>query len=160
MATHNTQTTGGRVPIGAPADRAPAHIIERWRERSAERQGRRLGSARSRRVHAQWLRRTANRANDPDPMRRRREALLHYRAAAVRSDLLELAAMLERTHHPDPACMAALHALLANGCDSPLYNANIPVDELHTTIERVRAGLTSQPHAYTARPRAQREDTR
>lgn len=124
-----------------------------------DRRHRRLISARSRRVHARWLRRTAHRANDPDPIRRR-EALLPYRVAAVRTDLLELAVLLERARELDPACMAALHDLLANGCDSGLYNANVPVDELHTTIERVRAGLKSQPQAYPARRRAQPEGAR
>lgn len=125
-----------QAPTGATITSGPG-ILERWRQRHAEQK---------RRVLARWLRRTAKRANDPDPIRRRREALLHYRAAAVRTELLELAAMLERAHEPDPACIVALHDLLANGCDSPLYNANIPICELHAAIHRVRSGLASQPH--------------
>jgi hypothetical protein len=151
MAAPNTYSGSVQLPAEAPArttgERDDRGMLERWRERSAQRKRRRLVSARSRRVHAQWLRSTANRADDPDPFRRRREALLHYRAAAVRTDLLELAAELERTHEPDPACMAELHDLLANGCDSPLFNAKIAVEELHATIRRVRAGLVSQPYA-------------
>ena len=164
MPTPDTYPATTHLPGAAPTrttvERDDRSIRERRRERSAERKRERFVSARSRRVHAQWLRRTASRTNDPDPIRRRREALLHYRAAAVRTDLLELAALLERAHEPDPTCIAELHNLLANGHDSPLYNANIPVEELRTTIERVRAGLTNQPHAYTAPRRAQREDTR
>jgi hypothetical protein len=92
-------------------------------------------------VIVQWLRRTASRARDTDPIRRRREALLHYRAAAVRADLLEIAAMLERSQTPDPTCVATLHKLLSNGCDSPLYNHRIPMSELQATLDHVRSGL-------------------
>jgi hypothetical protein len=59
----------------------------------------------------------------------------------VRSDLLEIAALLEHTHDPDPARVAALHNLLANGCDSPLYNTDIHISELHATLHYVRSGL-------------------
>jgi hypothetical protein len=118
-------------------------LPRRWRERTV---------ARKRRVLVQWLRRTANRAHDTDPIRRRREALLHYRAAAVRSELLEIAAMLECTRYPDPAGMAALHKLLANGCDSPLYNADVHVSELRATLYSLRtrfATKTDTPDADT-----------
>ena len=79
----------------------------------------RLISPRNRRAIARWLRRTAAHTQPAHPLARRRETLLHYRVAAVRTDLLEIAAMLERVHDPDPASVAALHDLLANGCDSP-----------------------------------------
>ena len=88
-----------------------------------------------------WLRRTANRTEQPHPIARRRQALLHYRAAAVRTELLEIAVTLERAHTPDPACVATLHELLANGCDSALYNPDIHVSELRATLHYVRAGL-------------------
>jgi hypothetical protein len=106
--------------------------LKRWRRRRAEHQ---------RRVIVQWLRRTANRTNEPDPIARRRQALLHYRAAAVRSQLLQIAAMLERAHTPDPARVATLHELLANGCDSPFYNPDIHISELLATLDYVRSGL-------------------
>jgi hypothetical protein len=64
--------------------------------------------------------------------------LLHYRAAAVRTDLLEIAATLEHAHDPDPARIAALHNVLANGCDSPLYNADIHTSEPKATLIRSR----------------------
>ena len=115
--------------------------VRRWRQRSAERRRARLVSARNRRVLARWLRRTANRAHDPDPIRRRQDVLLHYRAAAVRTQLLEIAAILEHAHDPDPHCIAALRDLLANGCDSPLYNADIHASELRATLHYVRSGL-------------------
>jgi hypothetical protein len=91
----------------------------------------------------QLLRRTANRAHDPDPLRRHREALLQYRAAAVRTELLELAVILEHAHGPDRATVAALRDLLCNGCDSPLYNADIPAAELDEALQRIRAGFTN-----------------
>jgi hypothetical protein len=104
----------------------------RWRLRIDERQ---------RHLIVQWLRSTANRAGEPAPLVRRRQALLHYRVAAVRTDLLEIAAMLERSDQPDPACVAELHRLLANGCDSPLYNPDIHVSELRATLHYVRVRL-------------------
>lgn len=107
-------------------------ILERWRQHRAEH---------IRRVIVQRLRRTANRSRESDPIRRRRDALLHYRAAAVRADMLEIAATLERTQTPNPACVATLHELLSNGCDSPLYNPRIPMSELHATLDHVRTEL-------------------
>jgi hypothetical protein len=37
--------------------------------------------------------------------------------------------------------MAELHSLLADGCDSPLYNSEIHVSELRATLYWVRARL-------------------
>ena len=116
-------------------------VLHRWRERRTERRHRRLVSARNRRNLARWLRLTATHATDRDPVRRRHDVLLHYRAAAVRTDLLEIAALLERSHDPDPDRVAALRNLLANGCDSPLYNADIDFSELRATLDYVRSGL-------------------
>jgi hypothetical protein len=119
-------------------ERRPA-ILDRWR--SAGREQARLISVRKRRALANHLRRTAHLAVDRDPIRRRNDVLLHYRAAAVRTELLELAAALERASAPDPDCIAALQALLANASDSPLYNPEIHFSELLTTLEYVRSGL-------------------
>jgi hypothetical protein len=66
--------------------------------------------------------------------------LLHYRAAAVRTDLLEIAALIERVDNPDPDCVAALRNLLANG-ESPLYHRDVHVSELYATLDHIRAGL-------------------
>jgi hypothetical protein len=98
-------------------------------------------TARNRRTLARRLRLTARLATDRDTIRRRHDVLLHYRAAAVRTDLLEIAALLEDARNPDPACIAALHNLLANGCDSPLYNAHIHLSELRATLDYIRSGL-------------------
>jgi hypothetical protein len=137
MATQARDTTRAQPTAEArtyAAIEPHVGIRERLRQYRAERE---------RRVIVQWLRRTASRAHDTDPIRRHREALLHYRAAAVHTDLLEIAAMLERTQRPSRECIATLHELLANGCDSPLYNPNIHVSELHATLDHLRAALTS-----------------
>jgi hypothetical protein len=122
-----------------PLERAP-EILDRWRACRAERKKARLISARNRRDLAKWLRRTAKDAIDPDSIRRRHDVLLHYRAAAVRTDLLEIAALIERADNPDPDCVAALRNLLANG-ESPLYHPGVRVSELYATLEYIRSGL-------------------
>jgi hypothetical protein len=66
--------------------------------------------------------------------------LLRYRAAAARTELLELAALLERASDPDPASVKAIHRLLANR-DSPLYDPGVHVSELYATLYYARAGL-------------------
>jgi hypothetical protein len=106
--------------------------LERWRQHRLER---------NRSALVQLLRRTADGTHDTDRVRDRREAL-HYRAAAVRTPLLELAAVLEHAHDPDPATVAELRELLSNGRDSPLYNAKIPAAELDKALQRIRAELT------------------
>jgi len=136
MATQHTYTEQADPAGQALTDttlRSRVGILERWRAGRAERE---------RRVIVHWLRRTASRAHDGDPIRRHRETLLHYRASAVHTDLLEIAALLERTHDPDPACIGALHALLADDDgNSPLYNTNIPFRELEATLDYVRSSL-------------------
>jgi hypothetical protein len=101
----------------------------------------RLTGTHNRRELARWLRRTANHTERLRPRTRTREPLLGYRAAAVRANLLEIAALLEHTSNPDPARVAALQDLLASGCDSPLYNPDIHISELHATLDYVRSGL-------------------
>jgi hypothetical protein len=132
-----------RAPIHNTVDR-DGGIVQRWRERSAERKRARLVSARNRRVLAKWLRRTANHAHNADSTL---QEPLHYRAAAVRTELLEIAAILEHTHDPDPASVTALRDLLANSRGSPLYNPNIPAAELDEALQRIRAGLANAPPA-------------
>ena len=109
-------------------------------------------AAHRRRVLVRWVRRTANRAPQPDPIARRRQPLLCDRAAAVRSELLEIAAVLERAQCPDPASIAVLHELLANGCDSPLYNPEIHVSELRATLYDVRTWDSSPTPDTAAAP--------
>jgi hypothetical protein len=137
VTTQRTYTGHATTPSPAQTDTPPnsrVGILERSRAYRAERE---------RRVIVQWLRRTANRAQDPDPLRRRREPLLHYRVVAVRTELLEIAAALERAHQPDPTIIATLHELLANGCDSTLYNQTIHISELRATLYGVRSRLVT-----------------
>jgi hypothetical protein len=67
--------------------------------------------------------------------------LLHYRAAAVRTDLLDIAAMLERANDPNPDCVTALHDLLAHNGHSPLYDPKISFSELEAALDWIRSGL-------------------
>ncbi len=100
-----------------------------------------LLGTRNRLTIARWLRRTANRTPGLDPLGRRRELLLCGRVALVRTDLLALADLLERTEDPDPDSVEALRALLRNGCDSPLYNADLHMSELRAALYYLRVGL-------------------
>lgn len=143
MTTPDTHAYTLEPPAEVPTPRTirrPRRLVQRWRERDQLRKRARLVSPRSCRVLAQWLRRTANRAIDRDPMRRRRDVLLHVRAAAVRTDLLEIAALLAQVDDPDPASVNAIRELLAGGA-GPLYNPTVQVSELSATLNDIRAGL-------------------
>jgi hypothetical protein len=118
---------------------------------AAPRRARRI-SPRKRRKIVRWLRRTARHDDELHPFVRRRQALLHYRVAAVRADLLEIAAMLECAVEPDPGSVSALLSLLADGCDSPLYNAEMHISELIATLHYVRAGLRRLEPTARLRP--------
>jgi len=156
MATHDR-----RIERSDHLGDAPRRVIRgprrgavgRYRARAASHTRARLISSRHRRVLARWLRRTAAHVHQPHPLVRRRETLLHDRVSAVRTDLLEIAALVECAQHPDPACVAVLHGLLANGCDSPLYNSDIHISELHAALEYVRGGLARTLEARHPRDR-------
>jgi hypothetical protein len=143
VATQHTRTDRASVPF-PPTAATGRGALESYRERKAARQRARLVSARHRRVISRWLRRTARHSRQPHPLARRRETLLHYRVALVRSELLEIAAIVEHARDLDPACIGDLHVLLGNGCDSPLYNADIHVSELQSTLHYIRASLTAR----------------
>jgi hypothetical protein len=139
-----TQPTPAAHPAQPPTKDTTARgpgVLDPWHAHRADRKQARLISPRNRRVLARWLRRTANHTERPRPRLRTHEPLLAYRAAAVRTDLLEIATLLEHTHYPDPASIAALRNLLANGCDSPLYNTDIHISELHATLHYIRSSL-------------------
>ena len=113
-------------------------------------------SARKRRKLVESLRRLAQRALEPDDcFRHRQEALLPCRAGVVRTTLLEIADLLEQTDDPDPACCAELWELLTNGCDSPLYNAQVHDSELRATLYYIRAGLLARSLPVVPAPRTQ-----
>ena len=69
--------------------------------------------------------------------------LLYDRVGPVRSDLLEIAALLERELQPDPDGVAALQRLLTDGCESPLYNADVHPSGLRATLHFVRSRLAA-----------------
>jgi hypothetical protein len=149
MASTFTHTGHAHQPTqaGGTTTASRHSIREWWRERRAEHR---------RRMIVSWLRRTADRSREPNPIARRRQPLLHYRVAAVRTELLEIAAALERAQNPAPASVETLRALLANGCDSPLYNPDIHVSELHATLHHVRAGFEADDGRLGADPQDRR----
>jgi hypothetical protein len=60
----------------------------------------------------------------------------------ARTDLLEIATMLEHAHDPDSARIAALRDLISDGCESPLYNTDVHLSELGAMLYYVRSGLS------------------
>ena len=109
----------------------------------ARRLGGRRASARTRRRLVRSLRNLASRRPPREAMRRRLEALLHDRVAPIRGELVEIAALLEQASHPDLECVTALHRLLTDGCESPLYNPEVHPSELRATLYHVRSRLAA-----------------
>jgi hypothetical protein len=118
----------------------PAQFLQAWRERRAAHRRAALVSARHRRALAQGMRAVARAAADQRPPSTW-AVLLRSRAVPVRTELLEVAAMVERAQQPDVACMAALRSLLRDGRTSPLYNPAIDPRELAETLDYVRREL-------------------
>ncbi len=96
---------------------------------------------RAQRRVVEGLRSVARQAG-PRPPERRFSVLLRERATLVRSELLEVAALLEITADPDPGLLARLHDLLTDGCRSPLYNRDVQVSELRATLLSARVHLS------------------
>jgi hypothetical protein len=118
------------LPIEAPARTPVARVAQRRRLQVAD-----------------GLCRVARHAA-PRARRRRHELLLISRAAAVRTELLEAAALVRSSNDPDPECIADLHTLLTSGCDSPLYNPDVPAQQLQATLDRARTTLAT-PTAFS-----------
>lgn len=100
----------------------------------------RLVRPRSRQALARELRATASLTR---PRRRSATAVvpvLYDRIAAVRAQLLELAAALEDGHGQEPTSVAVIRELLRDG-RSPLYNPNVPADDLSATLTLTLASL-------------------
>jgi hypothetical protein len=110
-------------------------VLARWRVRSSERRRQRLVSAVNRRRLANSLRRAARQG----PGQSRYSALLADRAAAVRAELLELAAMLELAGEPDASWVGQIRDLMTDGCKSPLFNPDVHISELLATLYYLRA---------------------
>jgi hypothetical protein len=144
-ATTDTHSKWSRPAAEAPAPTTIERdhgIVGRCLERAAERRRAQLVSPRNRRKLAQWLRHTARDASDRNRTRQPYDLLLCARAAAVRTELIEIAARLEQAQHPDPARVAAVRELLRDGT-SPLYHPGVPACELRATLDYVRSGLDS-----------------
>jgi hypothetical protein len=131
----------------------PSQRLRSWRERRAAHRRATLVNARHRRALAQGMRAIARAAADQRPPSRW-GVLLRSRAVPLRRELLEVAAMVERSQQPDVACMAALRSLLRDGSTSPLYNPAIDPRVLAETLDYVRRALEPDaPPGVSASPR-------
>ncbi len=150
----NTRTSGAPAPdtrtSGAPAQPREAsgpmslgNGLALVAERHRRRRNRRLAS---------WAVRTAEHVPSRGRLRTSAELLIPERVEAVRSDLLEIAAVLEHLDEADRASTGLLHKLLSDGCDSPLYNADLHVSELQAALYYVKKGLTGRHSAVPAGP--------
>jgi len=129
--------TAQATKIAAPAT-DQVGMIARSRVRATELRQRRLVSSRNRRRLAASLRRAASYG----PEHGRFSVVLVDRVAMVRAQLLELAAMLEVSHDPDPSWVAEIRGLVTDGCGSPLFNSRVHVSELLATLWYLRAAAT------------------
>jgi hypothetical protein len=89
------------------------------------------------------LRSVARRANIRGRARRY-ELVLCERATLARPQLLSVAATLERVRDPEPETLAAVHRLLTDGCTSPLYNADVPPEQLAAELDRIQGALDAR----------------
>lgn len=128
----------GLVGEGDDAGRRHA-VVRSWLAGRKRRRRARLVSARERRALAQGMRAVCRAAARETPDRWR--VLLCSRAAPFRSEMLEVAALLEQARDPDWACVAALRELLRDGRTSPLYNPAIDPRHLGVILDRARACL-------------------
>jgi hypothetical protein len=111
-------------------------ILPRCRARLSERKRRGLVSMRKRRRLAESLRRVAK----CTATNSRYVLLLQDRVATVRDELLNLALMLEHADTLDASWVLAVHNLLTDGCESPLYNRDVHISELWATLYYLRGG--------------------
>jgi hypothetical protein len=156
MTTHNppaerAEPRGGTV-IG-PTFEGGRGIIERYRDRAAARKSTRLVSARGRQVIARWLRRTANVAHDPHPMRRRQNLLLHtvpaLFAASCWGSPRRSNTHATRTRRAWRNCTSSSPTAATARSTTPIH-----VSELHATLYAVRAGISpDRPRSGSTSPR-------
>jgi hypothetical protein len=78
--------------------------------------------------------------------------LLCDRVVAVRTDLLEIADLLEGADDPHPSCVADLERLLRDGCSSPLYNSDVHPSELRAILYYARSQLVPESSTRSPRP--------
>ena len=60
---------------------------------------------------------------------------------AARTQLLEIAALLEQSGDPDPVAVKMLKRLLTDGYESPLYKRSIHPSELSATVYYTKSRL-------------------
>jgi hypothetical protein len=89
------------------------------------------------------LRRLARLESPRGGIRRRFEVILYDRIALVRTDLLEIAELLEQAPDPDSRCMTELQRLLTDGCESALFNPDVHPSELRASLYYVHSRLTN-----------------
>jgi hypothetical protein len=116
-------------------------VVVRTRER--------MSSVRRRRAFARSLRATAR----PSTWDRRNPLVLWDRAALASEELLSLAQELERASTVDPRTMVELDRLLCDGRESPLFNREIPAEELLRAVRCIRFRVvTAAPRPTSNRP--------
>jgi hypothetical protein len=120
---------------------APTTLGGRWGQRRKARRREKLVGARNRHALVDSLRIVARKGAGIGV--RRHELLLVDRAAAVRTTVLRIAALLDQSPAPDPEACAELSELMRNGCTSPLYNRDVHISELHATLDFVAGRLAA-----------------
>jgi hypothetical protein len=141
--TPRPQTHQPTCPPAPVARTADQRAVARWLERHTRA---RLAGPRARRALAYALRQAADPTKPPSRLRRRPRTL-PYRAAAVRLELLEIAALLEHAQDPDPGAIRAVRELLRDRT-SPLYDLTVDVAGDRATLEDLRKAL-GQPQSGT-----------
>jgi len=63
----------------------------------------------------------------------------------VRDGLGEIALVLEHADDLDASWVLAIHKLLTDGCESPLFNPDVHMSELRATLFYLRAAPEIQP---------------
>ncbi len=122
------------VQTGTPPARARCRAVRPAPTRSR-------GAVRAQRRVVDGLRSVARQAGS-EARQPRFGVLLGERAALVRGELLEVAALLEAAADPDPGVVAELYRLLTDGCSSPLYNRDVHISELQAALYYARLHLS------------------
>jgi hypothetical protein len=120
----------------ASIEHIPLEMLTRWRGLAMARSRQRWSSPRKRRTLAASVRWAAG-CSRPSS---RYSVLLDDRIARVRGELFELARMLEEADDPDPGWVRAIHALMTDGCESPLLNPAVHISELWAELYYLRGG--------------------
>ncbi len=97
---------------------------------------------------------SARRAASGGSSHARHPVLLQDRAAAVRYELLEIALILEHADERDASWVRAIHKLLTDGCESPLFNPEVHFSELRATLYYLRAGFERPAQPLPVSPAA------